>query len=144
MKVAIILGNRLNDDGTISKIQLERLKMVYELEKDFNPDYYILSGGIANPLAKISEAKAMYDYLVSHDFNKDKLILEDNSLSTKQNAQYCLPIIERLNPDTVIVCTSFYHLSDPRYGTMSHFHDILKGKNIKFLTYTIIDGKNNE
>ena len=44
-------------------IQIERLKMVFELEQDYCPDYYILSGGVANTLANKSEAKAMYDYL---------------------------------------------------------------------------------
>ena len=139
MKVAIILGNRLNDDGSISKIQEQRLKMAFELEKDLCPDYFILSGGIANPIPNKSEAAAMYEYLVSHGFNDKKIILEDKSHSTKENALFCLPIIEKLNPDTVIVCTSDYHLGDHVYGTMSHFIGVLKDKKIKFMTYTIIN-----
>ena len=139
MKVAIILGNRLNDDGSISKIQEQRLKMAFELEKDLCPDYFILSGGIANPIPNKSEAAAMYEYLVSHGFNDKKIILEDKSHSTKENALFSLPIIEKLNPDTVIVCTSDYHLGDPVYGTMSHFIGVLKDKKIKFMTYTIIN-----
>lgn len=144
MKVAIILGNRLNDDGTISNIQIERLKMVFELEQDYCPDYYILSGGVANTLANKSEAKAMYDYLEEQGFNLDKLILEDKSISTKENALYCKPIIEKLNPDTLIICTSAYHLCDPIYGTMSHFYNVIKNKNIKFITYTINYGDKND
>ena len=139
MKVAIILGNRLNDDGSISKIQEQRLKMVFELEKDLCPDYYILSGGIANPVPNKSEACAMYEYLLEHGFNKDKLILEDKSHSTKENALFSLPIIEKLNPDTVIVCTSDYHFGDPVFGTMAHFIGILNNMKIKFMTYTIIN-----
>ena len=75
-KVAIILGNRVNDDGTITEIQKERLEMAIEIENEFHPDYFILSGGSPNKLAGISEAKGMYDYLVAKGFNKDKLILE--------------------------------------------------------------------
>ena len=37
--VVIVLGNRLNDDGTISKIQEERLLMALEIEKIFNHSY---------------------------------------------------------------------------------------------------------
>ena len=41
-KVAIILGNRVNDDGTITEIQKQRLEMAIEIEKEFNPDYFVL------------------------------------------------------------------------------------------------------
>lgn len=138
MKVAVLLGNRLHDDGAMSDIQIERLKMAIELKNDLNPDYFILSGGVANPLANRSEASAMYEYLIDHGFSKESLILEDKSMYTVQNAQFSLPIIEKLNPDMVIVCTSDYHIKDPGYHTVSAFMDILKGKNIKFLTYTVV------
>ena len=36
--VAVILGNRLYDDGTISKYQEQRLIMAMEIEQIFNPD----------------------------------------------------------------------------------------------------------
>ena len=32
-KIALILGNRVNDDGTITNIQKERLEMALEIEK---------------------------------------------------------------------------------------------------------------
>ena len=73
--VAIILGNRVNDDGTITKIQEERLEMAVEIEKEFNPDYFILTGGSPNKKAGISEAEGMYNYLIKKGFNKDKLII---------------------------------------------------------------------
>ena len=65
--VVIVLGNRLNDDGSITKIQEERLKMALELEEMFHPDYFILSGGLANPIPQLTEAEAMYNYLVKID-----------------------------------------------------------------------------
>ena len=141
MKVAIILGNRLNDDGTITKIQEERLMMALELEKDLHPDYYILSGGLANPNAGKTEAQAMFEYLIAKGFDKDKLILEDKSHSTEENALFSLPIIEKLKADTVIVCTSDYHLGNLVYKTMEYFVSIIKNKNIKLMTYTISYGE---
>ena len=90
--VVVVLGNRLNDDGTLSEIGKERLKSVLEIEETFNPDYYILSGGLANPLAGITEAKAMYNYLSAIGFNENKLVLEEESLTTVQNASYSIPL----------------------------------------------------
>ena len=56
--VVVLLGNRLNDDGSISEIQKQRLQLALELEQQFNPDYYVLSGGLANPAAGRTELPA--------------------------------------------------------------------------------------
>ena len=134
--VAIILGNRLNDDGTITKIQEERLIMALEIEELFKPDYFILSGGVANPLAKISEAEAMYNYLVEKGIDKDKLIKEDQSHSTVENALYSVPIAKKLGAKTIILSTSLYHFKNPCYKTMETFIEKLEDSGITLLTYS--------
>lgn len=131
----IILGNRLNDDGTISEIQEQRLKLALEIEEEFHPDYYILSGGPANENVNKSEASAMYEYLVNIGFDKEKLILEDKSYSTVQNAKFSVPIVKELGVEIVIVCTSAYHLGNPGYKAMETFVNELKDSNIALMTY---------
>lgn len=135
-KVAIILGNRVNDDGTITKIQEQRLEMALEIEKEFQPDYFILSGGSPNKKAGISEALGMYKYLIEKGFNKDKLILEDQSYSTKQNAEFSIPIAEKLGADIVIVCSSLYHFEDLQYHALEHFINEVKKTKMALLIYT--------
>lgn len=135
-KVVIILGNRLNDDGSITEIQKQRLELALEIEKEFNPDYYILSGGPANPVPNKSEAQAMYEYLIEKDIKKERLILEDQSYSTVENAKYSIPIAKKLNPDLIIICTSAYHLGNPIYKTMESFINELKDSNITLMTYS--------
>ena len=134
--IAIILGIRLYDDGTISKIQEERLIMAKEIEEKFHPDYFILTGGIANKKAKISEAEAMYNYLVKNGFNKDKLIKEEESLTTVENALNSVPIAKKLNAKYIIVCTSGYHFADPKYQTMESFVSVAAKYELVLLTYT--------
>ena len=114
-KVAVILGNRVNDDGTITEIQKERLLMALEIENEFHPDYFILSGGSPNQKAGISEAEGMYNYLVENGFDKSKLIKEDQSLTTVQNAKFSIPIAEKLGAEILIVCSSLYHFEDLQY-----------------------------
>lgn len=135
-KIVIVLGNRLNDDGSISRIQEERLEMALELEKLYEPDYFILSGGLANPKAGITEAKAMYDYLITKGMNKEKLILEDKSLSTVENAKFSVPLAETLGAEMIIVCSSPYHFGNPVYKLMESFVKEIDGKNIILMTYT--------
>ncbi len=132
--VVIVLGNRLNDDGTITEIQKNRLKLALELEEMFNPNYFILSGGVANKKAIISEAEAMYNYLIKEGLNKDKLIIEKNSLTTVENAFYSVPIAKQLGAEIIIVCTSAYHLGDPRYHAMEAFVKELENSDITLMT----------
>lgn len=133
--VVIVLGNRLNDDGSITQIQEERLQMALELEEMFHPDYFILSGGLANPVPMLTEAEAMYNYLVNVGFNKDKLIKEMNSHSTVENAKYSIPIALELKADVIIVCSSSYHFENPGYKLMESFVNETKNKNVILMTY---------
>lgn len=133
--VAIILGNRMNDDGTISEIQKNRLEMAFEIEELVNPDFFILSGGVANKKAIISEAEGMYDYLIKKGMNKDKLIMEKESLTTVENAKYSVPIAKNLGAEIIIVCTSPYHFADSKYQAMESFVKEIRGTNITLMTY---------
>ena len=134
--VVIVLGNRVNDDGTITEIQKERLEMAKEIEKIFNPNYFILSGGSPNKKAGISEAEGMYNYLVNGGFNKEKLILEDNSLSTVQNAKFSVPMAKELGAELIIVCSSGYHFADPQYSAMKSFVSEAQNNELTLMVYT--------
>ena len=134
--VVIVLGNRVNDDGTITEIQKERLEMAKEIEQIFNPDYYILSGGSPNKKAGISEAEGMYNYLVQDGFNKEKLILEKESYSTVQNAKFSMPIAKELGAELIIVCSSGYHFADPQYLAMESFVKEAKAYDLTLMIYT--------
>ncbi len=111
MLVAVILGNRLNDDGSISNVLKSRLQMALRIDSIFNPDKIILSGGVANATAGVSEAQVMYDYLLQNGIPKEKLVVEDKSLSTKQNAQFSVPIAVSLGANEILVCSSNYHIA---------------------------------
>lgn len=134
--VLVVLGNRLNDDGSISSFQEERLKFAMEVIEEFKPIKVILSGGVANKLAKISEAEAMESYLLKKGISKDLLIKENKSMSTYENAFYSVPLARSLNADTIIVCTSDYHLANGEYNTIKSFVSMLKDTNISLMCYT--------
>lgn len=134
--IVIVLGNRLNDDGSISEIQKQRLQLALELEQLYNPDYFILSGGLANPAAGRTEAEAMYENLIKMGMNEEKLIKENDSLTTVQNAYYSAPIAKKLGAEQVIICTSPYHIGDPRYKAMESFINEFKDTSIAVMCYT--------
>lgn len=103
------MGNRMNDDGSVSestKERLEFLKSYYTAEK---PDFVILSGGIANPKAGISEARAMLNELHGA-IDESRIVLEDRSRTTIENAKFSAPLIASLSADEVTVISSPSHI----------------------------------
>ncbi|HON64640.1 MAG TPA: YdcF family protein [Bacilli bacterium] len=136
MKVAVILGYRLNDDGTMAKRLVERLNLTLELIKELNPDRVILSGGVANPLAKVSEAQRMEEYLVAKGVNPASLIKEEQSLTTAQNARFSVPIAKALKADTIVVCSSIEHFTEYPYNIINYFRQEIGPDQITLMTYT--------
>lgn len=111
MKIAVILGNRINVDGSLTDTMLLRLELTLKLYKELAPDKIILSGGIANPKVNISESQAMYDYLLDKDIPREILIQEDKSLTTRQNAIFSAKILKDLQVTEVILCSSREHIN---------------------------------
>lgn len=111
MVVAVILGNRLNDDGSFSDIMKTRMNLALKLFAEEKPDYIIVSGGIANPKAGVAEGQKMYEYLVENGIPEDKLIKETESMTTKENAKYSVPMAISLQAKRLILCTSQEHMN---------------------------------
>ena len=82
----------------------------------------ILSGGKGDD-EKISEAQAMYTFLLDHGIKEDRILLEDRSTSTKENIQFSSELIQseisgtgmKISDLQVVVISSEYHLHRIRY-----------------------------
>jgi uncharacterized SAM-binding protein YcdF (DUF218 family) len=135
MKIAVILGNRINDDGTTTELMRMRLDLAIKLNQLYNPDKIILSGGFANKKVNKSESSVMYDYLITQGLPQDLLIKEEQSLTTKQNAFYSAKIIRELKADSVILCSSKEHIKRKFLNPVRLFKKQL-GKDFNLTVYT--------
>lgn len=135
MKVAVILGHRLNDDASISSMMEERLQMTLRLYEKFKPDKIILAGGIANKTAGVSEASVMKKWLLEHGMPEDLLLMEDRSNYTTENADYSIPMAAELGADEIILCSSKIHLDRKWLNPIKIFKKRLKTTNIKLSVY---------
>lgn len=135
MKIAIVLGNRMRDDGTISDVMRERLQLALKLYGEQKPDYMILSGGAPNKKTPVTEASAMYDWLVDAGIDPAVLICEDRSNVTNQNARNSAAIACELGADTVVVCSSRAHLTRRCFNPGRQFARHLKGSGIQLALY---------
>lgn len=116
MNVSITLGRWLNDDGSISKVLENRLNMTMELLNDKKVDKVVLSGGVANSKAGISEARAMEKYLLSKGVSPDVIIIEENSHTTNQNFEFSLPMVLKYDPKEIYIVSSNEHFTHYDYN----------------------------
>lgn len=98
--------------GTEPSTQLkERLEKALEAAKA-NPKAILIPCGGQGPGEDITEAQAMTTYLLAHGIAPERIILEPDSTSTRENLQNAFAIIEKEgkpNP-AILVISSEYHL----------------------------------
>ncbi len=137
MHVVVVLGNRMNNDGSMTQLSQRRLQATMRFVSAFNAEKIILSGGVANKRANRSEASAMYEYLVNNGIAEDKLICEDQSTTTEENAKYSVPIAAKLGATEVTVITSNEHMSRNFLNPIKLFEkELLNYPDIKLSSYS--------
>ena len=137
MKIAVLLGNKMKDDGSLSDLCKLRLALLEKADDAFLFDKIILTGGLANEKAGITEAKAMQNYFLKKEKFLSRIILEDKSLTTKENAQYSAKIIKDFAPCEVVVITSLEHMSRSFLNPIKLFQEELgKIEGVKLSVYS--------
>lgn len=109
----IIHGDGLLDGERVTPLLKRRIdKAVQAFQQSKNPHIRLIASGGQGSDEKISEAQAMYNYLVEHtDVPKEAIILEEKSTTTYENLLFSKEIGEQLieNPRFLFV-TNDYHV----------------------------------
>ncbi len=110
----VALGFQLNPDGTMRDELIERLKVLLRASAQYPNAVIVCTGGgtaAANPSA--TEAGRMAEWLVSQGVDSARVIVEDRSLTTAQNAVYTFDILEERYPQVkqIAVVSSDYHIA---------------------------------
>ncbi|MCU9810564.1 YdcF family protein [Paraclostridium sp. AKS81] len=90
----IVLGASVKNTTPSLTLRGRLDKAIQYLDESKDDCYIVVSGGKGSD-EKLSEAKAMENYLVEHGVNKDKIILEDKSTNTYENFKYSKEKIEK-------------------------------------------------
>jgi hypothetical protein len=106
----IVLGQYLDNNGTLSLQCRERCFYAYTLYQEGKGNKFLLSGGVVNKTAIISEAEAMKNYLISMGVNKEIIVKEDESQNSYENAKFCSIILKNLGYNKLILVSSSYHI----------------------------------
>ena len=106
LEYIIVLGAHV--DGTeMTLALLERTRRALQYLQENPNTKAVLSGGTGEG-EQISEAEAMYRYLLEHGIRQERLIKEERATNTKENLDFSLNLIGDLNTRIGIVTNQFH------------------------------------
>ena len=110
----IVLGFQLNPDGTMKDELIERLTVALASAEKY-PNAYIVctGGGTAAENESATESGEMAKWLIANGIDKKRIIVEDNSITTAQNALFTYDILTSLYPSVkkLAIISSDYHIA---------------------------------
>jgi hypothetical protein len=110
----VVLGFQLNPDGTMKDELIQRLNVALRSLKKY-PNAYVVctGGGTASENESASEAGEMAKWLEAQGVAKKRIIVEDNSVTTAQNAIFTYDILTSLYPSVkkLAIVSSDYHIA---------------------------------
>ena len=131
----VVLGFQLNPDGSMKDELIERLKVALASAKKY-PNAYVLctGGGTASGNRSVTEAGQMAAWLKKNGIDSSRIIVENKSYSTVQNATYSYKILEEDYPQVkhLAIVTSDYHVS---WGYMAFATEISLGVYVDMNPY---------
>jgi|GEM_PF-813615 len=109
----VALGYGLNADGSMKDELYGRLSVVLASAQKYPNCYIVCTGGAtAKNNAEATEGQSMADWLIEQGIDEDRIIVENKSANTVQNAQYTYATLTENYPQVtdVAVITSDYHV----------------------------------
>ncbi len=112
--VLTVLGFELNDDGTMQDELIGRLNVALNCAEQY-PNAYVIctGGGTAKNNPDVTEGGLMGEWMLEHGLDEDRLIIEDKSHTTAENASNSYDILLKDYPqvDSVVLISSSYHIA---------------------------------
>ena len=110
----VVLGFQLNPDGSMRDELIERLTVALRCAIKY-PNALIVctGGGTAAGDETATEAGRMADWLIENGIDSERVIVEDKSVTTAQNAIYTFDILAERYPQVkaLIIVSSDYHIA---------------------------------
>ena len=109
-----VLGFELNPDGTMQDELIGRLNVALTCAEQYPNAYVICTGGgtaVENP--NVTEGGLMGDWMLEHGLDESRLIVENKSHTTAENASNSYDILLRDYPqvNSVAIISSNYHIA---------------------------------
>ena len=110
----VVLGFQLNPDGSMKDELIERLNVALASAEKY-PNAYVVctGGGTASENESATEAGEMAKWLAEQGIDDSRIIVEDYSITTAQNAIFTYDILTSLYPSVrkLAIVSSDYHIA---------------------------------
>jgi tetratricopeptide (TPR) repeat protein len=146
----VILGYALADDGTMREPLIERLNVGLAAAIKNPNSKIIVTGGV--PKQDNTEAKLMKEWLMANGIAEGRILTEDKSTDTVENALFTTAILEKEGLKDVTLVTSASHMRRALtiFTEASEFYDKMNAKNsdraftnVVYLDYPSIEEAQN-
>lgn len=107
--VAVILGNKVNKDGTLSKRLEERLKTGEKLLKEHRVRKILVSGGLGKE--GFYEGDKMREYLVENGIPDSLVIVDNLGNTTRATVDNTLNLRKHYAFNSIIVVSQYFHVT---------------------------------
>ncbi len=110
----VVLGFQLEPDGSMKDELVQRLTVALHSAEKY-PNAYIVctGGGTASEAPDATEAGEMAKWLEANGIDRSRIIVEDNSITTAQNAIFTYDILTSRYPSvkSLAIVSSDYHIA---------------------------------
>lgn len=113
--LAVVLGNKVYPDSSLSPTLQGRVDRAIRLYHEHQVDRIMLSGGTGTDSGYVPEGFAMRRYCLRKGIPDSAIIVDNAGENTFLSAKNLLTLNERMHFSSVIVVSSFYHLTRAKY-----------------------------
>ena len=105
--VAIVLGNKVNEDGTLSGRLKARLDKSIDLFNQKRVKSIIVSGGLGKE--GFWEGKKMQEYLINNKIPAEKILVDNFGNDTEKTVENSIRMMDSLNFKSAISVSQYFH-----------------------------------
>jgi len=105
--VAIVLGNKVNEDGTLSERLKARLDNSIEIFNQKRVKSIIVSGGLGKE--GFWEGKKMKEYLIENKIPTEKILVDNFGNDTEKTVENSIRIMDSMNFKSAISVSQYFH-----------------------------------
>lgn len=108
----VVLGYQLNPDGSMQQELIHRLETAKSCAGQYPEAYILVTGGGTASGSATTEADEMARWLMDQGIPEERIIVENRSMTTAQNAKFSCGILKESYPQvhSAAVVTSDYHI----------------------------------
>ena len=107
--IVVILGSKVNEDGTLSARLEKRLECGLSIYKAGRVKKIIVSGGLGHE--GYYEGEKMQEYLIKKGVPKSDIIVDNYGNNTSATIENTVKIVDSLNYSSIIVVSQYFHLT---------------------------------